>query len=434
MRKYWTAGGLWAAERLLTTLVAALVQIALARSLGPESFGALSHILALVSLLLPISRAGLSGQLVRNILDSPDSEVSLLRCALLWRLGGAFFAAALGVLLVTNSAEESPSAGFLALVVLGVMGVALQVGESSIEARSAPLELVPVRLLITLLAAAAKLIVLSQRPDPALIALVFGFEFLLQGIAQIISYRWHRGSWLFPAWHRGWSTHFSVRSPWLIVSGLAEMVYLRIDIVMLEELRGPADAGIYATAARLSEGWYALPQLVMISVFPLLWQLRDSTERWNRGVQAAADALLWIAVAVALVTQFFADELVTVLFGAVYGAAAPVLALHIWAGVFVFTRALISRWLIAEDLIRLSLWSHGAGALTNVALNLWLIPTHGAEGAALATLISYGVAGWVAFLIPKSTRPVALQVAKAAALPFRWHDLSNYWMKWSRRG
>jgi PST family polysaccharide transporter len=301
------------------------------------------------------------------------------------------------------------------------------VGESSIEARSAPVELIPARLLITLVAAIAKIALLVRRPDPALIAWVFGLEFLLQGTAQIISYRWYRGIWLFPVWHRGWSMHFSGRAPWLVVSGVAEMIYLRIDIVMLTELRGSAEAGVYATAARLSEGWYAVPQLVMISVFPLLWQMRASTERWNRGVQATADALFWSAVIVALVIQVFAADLVNVLFGEAYGAAAPVLALHIWAGVFVFTRALISRWLIAEDLVRLSLWSHGAGALTNVVLNLWLIPSHGAQGAALATLVSYGVAGWVAFLVPASTRPVALQIAKAAALPFRWRDLAGYW-------
>jgi O-antigen/teichoic acid export membrane protein len=154
--------------------------------------------------------------------------------------------------------------------------------------------------------------------------------------------------------------------------------------------------------------------------------MRDSAERWNRGVQATADALLWSAIVVAIAIQVFAEHLVIFVFGQDYSTAAPILAVHIWAGVFVFTRALISRWLIAEDLLKISLWSHGAGAITNVALNLWLIPPYGAKGAALATLISYGIAGWAAFLIPVNTRPVALQVARAITLPLRWRDLKAY--------
>ena len=115
-----------------------------------------------------------------------------------------------------------------------------------------------------------------------------------------------------------------------------------------------------------------------------------------------------------------------VLFGAEYREAAPILALHIWAGLFVFMRALVSRWLIAEDLIRLSLWSHGAGALTNVLLNLWWIPIYGATGAAWATVISYGVAGWLAFYLPVETRGLARQMAAAMLLPLNWRRLRDY--------
>ncbi|MBM4231591.1 MAG: flippase [Gammaproteobacteria bacterium] len=434
MRAYLKAGGWWATDRVLTAIASALVQIALARKLGPEDFGILSHALALVALLLPLSRAGLSGQLVKNILDDPKTEIDLLRSALFWRVTGAFAAVLVGLLFLAETTQTRSPLGFFALIVLGAVGMALQVGESSVQARSAPRELVPTRLLITVLAAMAKILALTQPIDLGLLAWIFGLEFLLQGLAQILLYRRYRGMWLFPEWNSQWSRYFSTRAPWLVVSGLAEMVYLRIDILMLRELRGPVEAGIYSTAARLSEGWYAVPQIAMVAVFPLLWQMRDSAERWNRGVQATADALLWSAIAVAIAIQVFAEHLVIFVFGQDYSAAAPILAVHIWAGVFVFTRALISRWLIAEDLLKISLWSHGAGAITNVALNLWLIPPYGAKGAALATLISYGIAGWAAFLIPVNTRPVALQVARAITLPLRWREMRAYYKLLRPRG
>ena len=114
------------------------------------------------------------------------------------------------------------------------------------------------------------------------------------------------------------------------------------------------------------------------------------------------------------------------------------LQIHIWAGVFIFMRALLSRWLLAEDLLRFSLVTHIAGAVMNVALNLMLIPRYGAIGAAVATVISYASAGWLALFLSARTRPMGRMMAKSLLLPLRWGDLSRYsrrlLMEWRDRG
>ncbi len=124
--------------------------------------------------------------------------------------------------------------------------------------------------------------------------------------------------------------------------------------------------------------------------------------------------------------QWLAAPLVSALFGAEYAAAAPVLALHIWAGVFIFMRALLSRWLVAEDLLRFSLVTHLAGAVINVVGNLILIPRHGPLGAAIATVVSYAVASWLALFASAATRPMAWKMARALLLPLRWRALAGY--------
>jgi PST family polysaccharide transporter len=87
----------------------------------------------------------------------------------------------------------------------------------------------------------------------------------------------------------------------------------------------------------------------------------------------------------------------------------------------------LSRWLLAEDLLRFSLVTHAAGALVNVALNLVLIPRHGAFGAAWATVISYASAGWLALFLSARTRPLGWMMARALLLPLRWRTLAAYW-------
>jgi PST family polysaccharide transporter len=66
---------------------------------------------------------------------------------------------------------------------------------------------------------------------------------------------------------------------------------------------------------------------------------------------------------------------------------------------------------------RVTLWTTLAGALANVGLNVWLIPVHGAFGAAIATVGSYALAIWVlAWFFPVS-RGSAKRQTLALLLP-----------------
>jgi PST family polysaccharide transporter len=259
-----------------------------------------------------------------------------------------------------------------------------------------------------------------------MVVLVFAAEYVLVALAALHALRRAGGPRLGAAGSAHWLRWFRERSPWLLASSVAEVIYLRIDIVLLERLRGVHEAGTYAVAARLSEVWYMVPVALMGAMFPVLWRRRSNPVDYARGLQASLDALFALAFTLAVLVQLFGGPLVDLLFGEQFAAATPVLQIHIWAGVFIFMRALLSRWLLAEDLLRFSLVTHLAGALMNVALNLVLIPAHGAVGAALATVVSYACAGWLALFLADRTRPMGWAMAKALLLPLRWRDLAGY--------
>jgi PST family polysaccharide transporter len=172
--------------------------------------------------------------------------------------------------------------------------------------------------------------------------------------------------------------------------------------------------------------WYALPVLLSATLFPWLWSQRADERAYTRSLQAALDGFCATAMLLAIAMQWLALPVMTGLFGTAYVAAAPILGIHIWAGVFIFMRAILSRWLLAEDLLRFSLATHLAGALVNIALNLILIPRYGPLGAAWATLFSYASASWLALYFSPATRPMAHQMAWALLLPLRWSALWRY--------
>jgi PST family polysaccharide transporter len=420
-------GAWWVAERVALLALVFAVNVVLVRALGPVGFGELSYLLAVVGLLLPVAQLGVSGLVARALLEKPDEEQRILRTAMLLRLAGAGAALLVGAAYWLLADDANARRAVLLLLLVAQPAAAFQVVEFWFQSRLRAGELVPWRTGALVVTGAAKVAVALGTGSVPAVAAVFAAEYVVLGSAYALAWRRVGGAPLRPARDAEWLRWFGQRAPWLFLSGIAESIYLRIDVVMLERLRGVAEAGTYAVAARVSEVWYALPPVLMAAIFPALWQRRGDAAAYDRSLQVSLDVLCGVALVIAIAMQFAAGPLVRLLFGPEFAASAAVLTLHVWAGVFVFMRAVLSRWLLAEDLLRFSLVTHAAGALVNVALNLVLIPRHGAFGAAWATVISYASAGWLALFLSARTRPLGWMMARALLLPLRWRTLAAYW-------
>ncbi|MCI0564023.1 MAG: polysaccharide biosynthesis C-terminal domain-containing protein [Nitrososphaera sp.] len=120
--------------------------------------------------------------------------------------------------------------------------------------------------------------------------------------------------------------------------------------------------------------------------------------------QRLYDLMIWLALVIAIPTVLVSRGLVHSLYGPDYAAASTVLALHIWAAVFVFLGVATSKWYLAEnmhfDLFQRTL----VGAVLNIVLNFFLIPRYGINGAAIATLISQAWAAYFHDFLDPATR------------------------------
>ena len=107
------------------------------------------------------------------------------------------------------------------------------------------------------------------------------------------------------------------------------------------------------------------------------------------------------------------------LFGNVYASAVPIMLMHAVSLPFIFMRQGFSRWILISRMARFSVISHGAGALLNVGLNLWLIPHMGGMGAAVSTVASYVVASYLSLLFLPQTRSSFWAMSRALLQPWR---------------
>ncbi|MFO1298791.1 MAG: flippase [Burkholderiaceae bacterium] len=416
----------WLGEKVLVLGTTLATNVVLVRALKPAGFGELSYLLAITGLLVPLTQLGISGLVARAVLEKPDADRAILRAALLIRAAGCALALLGGAAYWAWFDPERDSRTVLLVLLAAQSATMFQLLEFWFQAQMNAGGLVPFRTAAILVAAGLKVLVAQLTRDASAVAAVFAVEYALLAGAYLVAHHRASGYWTAPGVEPEWLRWFAKRAPWLVASGLAEVVYLRIDVVMLERLRGVTEAGVYAVASKVSEVWYVIPVLLSASMFPMLWSRRQRGEGYERSLQAGLDALFAIAFTIALLTQWLSGPLIHALFGAAYDGAVPVLELHIWGGIFIFMRSMLSRWLLAEDLLRYSLLTHFTGAFVNVAANWLLIPRYGATGAAGATVLSYAVASWLALFLARATRPMAFMMTRALLLPFRWSALAHY--------
>ena len=409
------------AERVLSGVLAITVTAAVARHLGPTQFGVLSFALSAVLLFATLWTLGLSGLVVRELVREPGREAELLGTVMGLRIAGGIVALAAVLALVAVLGRDDITRVAVVILMVGVLALYTFDGidywlQAGVRSRHA----VIARSLALAVASVVNVALIVIDGPLLAFAAAAALEYALGGMLLVVAYvrlGGHPARWQF----RISTARALLTASWpLILSGVANAINLRVDQLMLGTMSGSDAVGTYAAAARLSEVWYFVPAAIAASVFPAMVRAhtgdRPSFDRWMTRLY---DLMIALALPIAIVVSLLAGPLVAVLFGPEFEASGPILAVHVWAGPFVFLGAALSRWLIAEDRLKFSLARHGAGAVVNVALNLVLIPLYGGAGAAIATLVSYAVASFGACLLYPPLWGQARAMAVALLLPAR---------------
>ena len=404
----------------VTTL--AIVTIALSRHFGPQSFGRLAFGLAFVRIFAVIAAFGLDRVLVRQLTETPEQSGEILRLAFRLKviLALASYAALLGLAFLIDPHARLT----IAIVTLAGAGLFFQpfdVFDFHFQSENRFRLCFYGRTVPILLSTAVKLGALFAGAPLLVFAALETVEAILVGTALGLLHRlWKREAKFEPkpVVEINWSGLLGEGLP-LLLASLAVMIYMRSDILMLGKMAGFEAAGIYSAAAQVTEACALFPLAFAPALFPILvrWRrlgLRYYKQQFGRLFLGATLA----GFAVSLFLTLAARPIVILLYGPQFLPAAKVLVIHGWATIFVFLGIVQSGYDITEGLTWAATQRAAIGAVTNIALNLVLIPKYGPSGAAIATLISYGCSAFLLNLVRKATRPVfALQLQALLVFP-----------------
>jgi len=395
-------------DKFLRMGVGLFVGVWVARYLGPEQFGLLSYALAFVALFTAVASLGLNNIVVRDLVQDPSTTKTTMGTAFILSVLGGFSAFGLSMLAISYARQNDELVKFI-VVLLSLLMVfkATDVVRYWFESQVQSKYVVWMENGVFLAVSSVKIVlILTSAPLMAFVWAIFA-ESLIVALGLLGMYAWQGGK--LTAWRcRVTRSKALLKDSWpLILSGLAIMVYMRIDQIMLGQMLGDESVGIYSAAVRISEVWYFIPTAIAASVFPSIIEAKKQGEAvYYQRLQKLYNLMVVLALAVAIPMTFLSDWAVTLLFGQAYASAGSVLAIHIWAAVFVFLGVASAKWYITENRQILSLQRTLLGVLVNVGLNLFMITKYGATGAAYATVISYAIAGMFFDLVQKETRPM----------------------------
>jgi polysaccharide transporter, PST family len=406
-------------DKLLRMGIGLIVGVWIARYLGPEQFGLLNYAMAFAGLFLPLASLGLEEIVVREIVEHPGEKYKLIGAAFILRVIGGIVSLVIATLTIFLFRPDSTSwilvSIFTGIYVFQAFDVIIYWFNSQVQSKY----IVFAGSIAFSAATGLKIILLQSKAGLLPFAAVSLGEALITALSLILFYQSSQQSILY------WKPSFLYikqliqKSYPMIFSAFATILYMKIDQVMLGQMLGDKAVGIYSVAVRISEIWYFIPLAIASSVSPSIISARQKNlDAYHQKVQAVFNSVVSLAYLLSISMSFLAAPIILNLYGSAYSESVAILMVHVWASIFIFIGLIRGICLIAEDLAIVYMQTTLLGAFTNIILNLFLIPRHAGLGAAIATVISYGIAFYASCMFYPRLKTIYRLINRAITL--RW--------------
>ncbi len=165
-----------------------------------------------------------------------------------------------------------------------------------------------------------------------------------------------------------------------------QMLYYRVDTVILKSLQGNEAVGLYDAAYTYLNSTLSLSMLFGLSTFPIFSAAQDNSKDFGRITLRAIKLLLFLGIPITVGGYFLATPLIVLFSSAKYISSGPIFSILSLSVVPFFISNIYVIVLTVKkpkflNILYFSLF------ILNVALNFIFIPLWGVNGAAWATVL-----------------------------------------------
>ena len=406
-------------DRILRMLIGVTVGAWVARYLGPARFGELAYIIAFIAFFQVIAGLEADGFIVRDIARKHGDTAVILGTSLRLRIfsGVICWLAAIALMYLLHPDDRQLC---LLVAIVGAMLVfqASDTVDLWFESQSQSRRTVLAKFVSYLFSNSIKVFLLLIKAPLIAFAGVICLESAALAVALIVAYR------SFPTTDR-WRADMAQAKELLhlcwpfIASGVMITTYMRIDQIMLKEMLGERELGIYAAAFPISQAWNIIPAMLVASLAPFI------ARKKSRGEQEYQDALVIIfrffaivSLSGAALTALASPWIIRLMYGPQYQASAAVLSTLVFVNLLVFQGMAQSLWVVNDNVRIVTLLGTFLSAIIAIIFNSLLIRKCGIMGAVYVIFIAQGAS---VVVIPCLLRRDLLNLYRRAFIPIKWN-------------
>lgn len=405
VKRYFANTGWLFLGKIFTLGVSFFVGVYIARYLGPENYGLFNYVISFVGLFAFLASFGVDGIVNREIVKDHNKKDEILGTAFYIKIAGSVFAILVIFLVSIYITKDIFTLLLIWLFSLNFIPQAFNIIETYFQSQVLSKKVVTAQIIANIISTILKILVIVLGRGIFWLMVIYVVETSIYALILLLSFRKsgnHIRKWRFTMP----MAKSLLKDSWpIMLSSIAIGIYMKIDQVMIKNMLGNEQAGIYAVAVKLSEMWYFIPALICTSISPAIINAFNTNKKiFESRMKKLYFSMFWMSFIIASITTVLAYPIINILFRNPYLGAIVILQIYIWASIPVFLGYSSTQYLLASNLTKISFYNTLLGALINVILNIILIPKMGIIGAAIATLVSYTIATFGVFLFKDSRK------------------------------
>ena len=367
-------------------LIAFLTTAYLARRLGASAFGQIGFAIAVLTHFGPGLLIGVGEVGARDVAREPERAPAIAAVGMTLRFMAAVVAITLIVLLASILGLDPERRTVTTLYALCVIPIACDT--SWVYKGLGKAGKIAVALLIV--EATVLVLVLMFVNSPADVMKVPLMQLTgALAAAAFLTVPVLRGGWIAPSVSA--LRDMARRSSMTTVSRVLRTIIVSLDVILLGFMVSSQEVGWYSAAYRIVFFVMALLYAVHAAFLPEMARSAENPRALSAILSRAIGMALAVTIPFVVGGVLIARPMMNLIFGEQYQAGAGALQLLLFSLVLLAVHATTRSVFLAIQRMGLETIIIGIGVATNVALNLYLIPRYGIEGAAIATIAGEAV-------------------------------------------
>lgn len=391
--------------RIMHMILSFLIGLLTARYLGPNNYGLINYATAYTTFFTAICTLGINSVIVKNFIDHPSEEGETIGTALVLRIAASILSmlAILGIVRIVDG-NEPVTLGVVALYSLGLVFHVFETFNYWFQSKLLSKYYAIATMISYAVASMYRVILLASGKNVQWFAVANSIDYCVVAALLYLFYKINHGPKL----------SFSIRkskellsvSCSYILSGLMIAVYGSTDKLMLKQLLDETAVGYYSLATSISVMWTFVLSAIIDSLKPSIMRYHNEDklmyDKTNRILYAIVFYTSFVA---SLFISVIAPLFIQIVYGEEYIAAVQPLRIVIWYVAFSYLGVARGAWIVCERKQKYLKYLYGGSAILNVVLNFILIPQHGVNGAAFATVITQVATIFLFPVLIKDLRP-----------------------------